>query len=136
MQVGMIGLGRMGANMVRRFMRGGHQCAVHDVSRDALQALVRDGADGAVSLDDLVARLVTPRTVWLMVPAAVVDATLDELVPRLAAGAVVADGGNSYYRDDIERAKRLTARDLHYIDCGTTGGVWGLERGYRLMCGG
>src|SRR2546428_4514749 len=99
MQVGMIGLGRMGANMVRRFMRGGHQCVVHDVSRDALQALVRDGADGAASLDDLVARLVTPRIVWLMVPAAVVDATLDELVPRLAARPIGVDGRNLYYPD-------------------------------------
>src|SRR5213594_1329626 len=136
MQVGMIGLGRMGANMVRRFMRGGHECVVHDVSKDAVQALAREGAGGAASLDDFVARLAKPRVGWLMVPAAVVDATLDELVPRLAAGDVVVDGGNSYYRDDIERAKRLTARDLHYVDCGTSGGVWGLERGYCLMIGG
>ncbi|MGH8567726.1 MAG: phosphogluconate dehydrogenase (NAD(+)-dependent, decarboxylating) [Gammaproteobacteria bacterium] len=136
MQVGMIGLGRMGANMVRRFMRGGHQGVVHDVSQDAVQALAREGADGVASLDDLVARLVKPRIVWLMVPAAVVDATLDELVPRLAEGDIVVDGGNSYYRDDIERAKRLAARGLHYVDCGTSGGVWGLERGYCLMIGG
>ncbi|TMA63504.1 MAG: decarboxylating 6-phosphogluconate dehydrogenase [Deltaproteobacteria bacterium] len=136
MQVGMIGLGRMGANMVRRFMRGGHQCVVHDVSRDAVQALAREGAGGAASLDDFVARLGKPRIVWLMVPAAVVDPTLDQLVPRLAAGDVVVDGGNSFYRDDIERAKRLAVRGLHYVDCGTSGGVWGLERGYCLMIGG
>jgi len=136
MRIGMIGLGRMGANMVRRFMRGGHRCVVHDVAKDAVRALAREGATGAASLDDLVARLERPRIVWLMVPAAVVDATLDELAPRLAAGDVVVDGGNSYYRDDIERAKRLAARDLHYVDCGTSGGVWGLERGYCLMIGG
>src|SRR5207244_3031194 len=124
MQIGMIGLGRMGANMVRRLMRGGHACVVYNRSQGAVQALAREGAAGAASLDDFVARLEKPRTVWLMVPAAVVDATLDELVPRLAAGDVVVDGGNSYYRDDIERAKRLTARDLHYVDCGTSGGVW------------
>jgi len=136
MQVGMIGLGRMGANMVRRWMRGGHQCVVHDVSGDAVQALAREGATGAASLDDFVARLAGPRAVWLMVPAAVVDGTLDELVPRLASGDVVVDGGNSFYQDDIERAKRLAARGLHYVDCGTSGGVWGLERGYCLMIGG
>jgi 6-phosphogluconate dehydrogenase len=136
MQLGMIGLGRMGANMVRRFMRGGHQCVVHDVAKDAVQALAREGADGAASLDDFVARLAPPRIVWLMLPAAVVDAMLDELLPGLAAGDVVVDGGNSYYRDDIERAKRLEARGLHYVDCGTSGGVRGLERGYCLMIGG
>jgi len=136
MKIGMIGLGRMGANMVRRLLRGGHACVVYNRSQGAVQALAREGAAGAASLDDFVARLEKPRTVWLMVPAAVVDATLDELVPRLAAGDVVVDGGNSYYRDDIERAKRLTARDLHYVDCGTSGGVWGLERGYCLMIGG
>ena len=136
MQLGMIGLGRMGANMVRRLVRGGHAAVVYDRTPDAVQALARDGAAGAASLDDFVARLEKPRTVWLMVPAAVVDATLDELVPRLAAGDVVVDGGNSYYRDDIERARRLTLRQLHYVDCGTSGGVWGLERGYCLMIGG
>ncbi len=136
MQVGMIGLGRMGANMVRRLLRGGHACVVYDRSQDAVQALVREGASGAASLDDFVASLERPRIVWLMVPAGVVDATLDELVPRLAAADVVVDGGNSYYRDDIERAKRLAARNLHYVDCGTSGGVWGLERGYCLMIGG
>jgi 6-phosphogluconate dehydrogenase len=132
----MIGLGRMGANMVRRLTRGGHRCVVHDVSPDAVQALVREGAAGAASLDAFVAGLGTPRIVWLMLPAAAVEATLEELVPRLAAGDVVVDGGNSYYRDDIQRAKRLAARGLHYVDCGTSGGVWGLERGYCLMLGG
>jgi 6-phosphogluconate dehydrogenase len=136
MQVGMIGLGRMGANMVRRFMRGGHQCVVHDVSADAVRALAGEGAAGASSLDDFVAHLAAPRTVWLMLPAAVVDATLADLVPRLASGDVVVDGGNSYYRDDVDRAKRLAARGLHYVDCGTSGGVWGLERGFCLMIGG
>ena len=123
MQIGMIGLGRMGANMVRRLMRGGHACVVYNRSQGAVQALTREGATGAASLDDLVARLEKPRSVWLMVPAAVVDATLDGLVPRLAAGDVVIDGGNSYYRDDVERAKRLRASGLHYVDCGTKGGV-------------
>src|SRR6185369_14578145 len=136
MQVGMIGLGRMGANMVRRFMRGGHQCVVHDLSTEAVQALAKEGAVAGPSLDDFIARLTPPRTIWLMVPAAVVDGTLDTLVPRLAADDVIVDGGNSYYRDDIERAKRLSARGLHYVDCGTSGGVWGLERGYCLMIGG
>src|SRR5437667_120852 len=136
MQVGMIGLGRMGANMVRRLLRGGHECVVHDVSPEAVQALAREGAVGAVSLDDLAARLAKPRVVWLMVPAAVVDATLRDLVSRLAGGDVVVDGGNSYYRDDIERAKQLATRGLRYVDCGTSGGVWGVERGYCLMIGG
>jgi 6-phosphogluconate dehydrogenase len=136
MQVGMIGLGRMGANMVRRLMRGGHACVAHDVSPEAVQALVRENAVGAPSLDDLVERLEAPRVVWLMVPAGVVDATLDGLVARLAPGDIVVDGGNSYYRDDIDRARRLAERKLHYVDCGTSGGVWGLERGYCLMIGG
>src|SRR5437867_632689 len=136
MQVGMIGLGRMGANMVRRLMRGGHECVVHDAVPAPIQALAREGAVGADSLDDLVRRLRPPRVLWLMVPAAVVDSTLDDLASRLAAGDVVVDGGNSYYRDDIERAKRLAARRLHYVDCGTSGGVWGAERGYCLMIGG
>jgi 6-phosphogluconate dehydrogenase len=136
MQIGMIGLGRMGANMVRRLLRGGHACVVHDRMESAVKVLAREGATGAASLDDFVARLVRPRVVWLMVPAAVVDATLDDLVGRLVPGDIVVDGGNSYYRDDIARAKRLAARDLHYVDCGTSGGVWGLERGYCLMIGG
>jgi 6-phosphogluconate dehydrogenase len=136
MQIGMIGLGRMGANMVRRLMDGGHQCAVHDVSADAIRALADQGATPAASLDELVAKLARPRAIWLMVPAAVVDASLEALVPRLEAGDVLIDGGNSYYRDDIRRAERLAARGLHYIDCGTSGGVWGRERGYCLMIGG
>ena len=136
MQVGMIGLGRMGSNMVRRLMRGGHACVVHDLAPDAVAALAREGATGAASLDDFVACLAKPRVVWLMVPAAVVDATLEALVPRLAAGDVVVDGGNSHYRDDVERAKRLATRGLHHVDCGTSGGVWGAERGYCLMIGG
>jgi 6-phosphogluconate dehydrogenase len=136
MQLGMIGLGRMGANMVRRLMRGGHKCVVHDTAAAAVQALSGEGAIGATSLDDFVARLAPPRTVWLMVPAAVVDATLDALVPKLARGDVVVDGGNSYYRDDLVRAKRLADRRLHHVDCGTSGGILGLERGYCLMIGG
>jgi 6-phosphogluconate dehydrogenase len=136
MQVGMIGLGRMGANMARRLMRGGHECVAYDVSTDAVRGLAREGAAGATSLSEVAARLATPRVAWLMLPAGAVDATLDAVVPHLSAGDIVVDGGNSYYRDDIERAKRLAARGLHYVDCGTSGGVWGLERGYCLMIGG
>jgi 6-phosphogluconate dehydrogenase len=136
MQLGMIGLGRMGANMVRRLLRGGHECVVHDVSAAAVHGLAAEGAVGAVALHDFVARLAPPRAVWLMVPAAVVDATLDALVPLLAPGDAIVDGGNSYYRDDIDRARRLAAHRLHYVDCGTSGGVWGLERGYCHMSGG
>jgi len=136
MQIGMIGLGRMGANMVRRLIQGGHQCVVHDVSADAVNALVKEGAIGSTSLDDFLAHLTKPRAVWLMVPAGVVDATLAKLVPGLVAGDAVIDGGNSYYRDDIDRAKHLAATGLHYVDCGTSGGVWGRERGYCLMIGG
>jgi 6-phosphogluconate dehydrogenase len=136
MQLGMIGLGRMGANMVRRLMHGGHECVVHDMAAERVRGLADEGAIGATVLDDLAARLATPRAVWLMVPAAAVDATLDALVPRLDAGDVVIDGGNSYYRDDIVRAKRLADRGLHYVDCGTSGGVFGLDRGYCLMIGG
>ncbi len=136
MQIGLIGLGRMGANMTRRLMRGGHEVVAYDVSADAVRAIAREGATGATSLDELVAKLATPRAVWLMVPAAVVDSTLEDVAPRLARGDVVIDGGNSFYRDDVERAKRLAARGLHYVDCGTSGGVFGLERGYCLMIGG
>jgi 6-phosphogluconate dehydrogenase len=136
MQVGMIGLGRMGANMVRRLMGGGHGCVVHDVAPERARDLAREGATGAASLDDLVERLARPRVVWLMVPAAVVDATLDHLVPRLARGDIVVDGGNSHYQDDIARAKRLAQLGVHHVDCGTSGGVRGAERGYCLMIGG
>jgi 6-phosphogluconate dehydrogenase len=136
MQVGMIGLGRMGANMVRRLMRGGHSAVVHDVSADATRALAKEGAIPGISLDEFVEQLKPPRAIWMMVPAGVVDATLADLVPRLAKGDVVIDGGNSFYRDDVDRAKRLAAAGVHYVDCGTSGGVWGLERGYCLMIGG
>ncbi len=136
MQAGMIGLGRMGANMVRRLMRGGHDCVAYDVTPAAVKAIAAEGARAAVTLDEFVAALQTPRVVWLMVPAAVVDSTLESLVPKLSAGDIVVDGGNSYYRDDIARAARLSERGIHYIDCGTSGGVMGLDRGYCLMIGG
>jgi 6-phosphogluconate dehydrogenase len=136
MQIGMIGLGRMGANMVRRLMRGGHQAMVHDVFPAAIEAMVKEGATGAASLPEFVAGLAKPRVVWLMVPAAVVDATVEALLPHLEAGDIVIDGGNSYYRDDIVRAGKLELRGINHVDCGTSGGVWGLERGYCLMIGG
>src|SRR5919197_4473051 len=136
MQLGMIGLGRMGANMVRRLLRAGHECVVFDLDSDAVEKLSGEGAVGADSLEDMVRRLELPRSVWLMVPAAVVDRTLDELVPLLAADDAVIDGGNSYYRDDIRRSARVAEHDLHYVDTGTSGGVWGLGRGYCLMIGG
>src|SRR2546427_1466475 len=136
MKLGMIGLGRMGANMVRRLMRAGHSCAVFDRSPEAIQALAKEGAVGTASLDDLAAKLPAPRAIWLMVPAAVVDATVDDLAPRLGRGDTIIDGGNSYYVDDIRRAKELASKGLHYVDVGTSGGVWGLERGYCMMIGG
>ncbi len=136
MQLGMIGLGRMGANMVRRLMRAGHECVVFDLDADAVGRLAGEGAVGAESMEDLASKLDPPRSVWLMVPAAAVDRTLDQLVPSLEAGDAVVDGGNSYYRDDIRRAARLAEHDLHYVDTGTSGGVWGLDRGYCLMIGG
>ncbi len=132
----MIGLGRMGANMVRRLMRGGHECVAYDVTAAAVKAIAAEGARGAFTLDDFVGALQKPRTVWLMVPAAVVDSTLDALLPKLDAGDVVIDGGNSYYRDDIARAARLAKTGMHYVDCGTSGGVFGMDRGYCLMIGG
>ena len=136
MQLGMIGLGRMGANMVRRLMKDGHRCAVFDMSPAAVVALAKEGASGAASLADLVAGLARPRAVWLMVPAAVVDQTIADVLPHLEAGDTLIDGGNSYYVDDIRRARELAARKVDYVDVGTSGGVWGLERGYCMMIGG
>ena len=136
MQLGMIGLGRMGANMVRRLMRAGHQCVVYDMSAEAVQQLAKEGAVGGASLDDFVSKLSVPRAVWLMVPAAVVDKTIADLVPRLQREDTIIDGGNSYYKDDIRRAKELAPKGLHYVDVGTSGGVWGLERGFCHMIGG
>ena len=136
MQIGMIGLGRMGASMVRRLMKKGHECVVYDSRIAAVSDLERDGALGAASLRELAAKMTTPRAIWMMVPAGVVDHALAELVPHLDAGDIVIDGGNSNYRDDIRRAKQLTASGQHYVDVGTSGGVAGLERGYCLMIGG
>ncbi len=136
MQLGMIGLGRMGANLVRRLLRDGHRCVVYDVSADAVKQLQDEGAEGTSSLEDLVSKLEVPRALWIMVPAAIVQSTLDQLTALLKAGDIVIDGGNSYYRDDIARAAQLAQSQIHYIDCGTSGGVWGLERGYCLMIGG
>jgi 6-phosphogluconate dehydrogenase len=136
MQLGMIGLGRMGANLVRRLQRGGHQCVVFDVNPGPVKDLVKEGATGASSLDEFVKNLSKPRALWLMVPAAVVDPTLKGLGPLLEEGDVVIDGGNSYYVDDLRRAAELKAKGLHYVDIGTSGGVWGEERGYCLMIGG
>src|SRR5580658_8094171 len=136
MQLGMIGLGRMGANMVRRLLQGGHKCVVFDRSPDAVNDLVKEKAVGASSLQAFVAKLEKPRAAWLMVPAAVVDKTIAALLPHLEAGDILIDGGNSYYVDDIRRAKELASKQIHYVDVGTSGGVWGLERGYCMMIGG
>ena len=136
MQLGMVGLGRMGANMVRRLINKGHCCVVFDRSPQTVSELVADKATGAASLEEVVSNLAKPRAVWLMVPAAVVDETITELLPYLEAGDVLIDGGNSYYIDDIRRAKELASRKIHYVDVGTSGGVWGLERGYCMMIGG
>jgi len=136
MQLGMIGLGRMGANMVRRLLRGGHQCVVFDMSPKAVQELTQEKALGASSLADFVKKLEKPRTVWLMVPAAVVDKSIADILPLLEKGDILIDGGNSYYIDDIRRAKELAPKGIHYVDVGTSGGVWGLERGYCMMIGG
>jgi 6-phosphogluconate dehydrogenase len=136
MQLGMIGLGRMGANMVRRLMRSGHECVVFDANPDSVKELAGEGATGAASLQDLAKKLKSPRPVWLMVPAAVVDQTLSNLSGVLEEGDVIIDGGNSHYVDDIRRAKELQPHGIHYVDCGTSGGVWGAERGYCLMIGG
>jgi 6-phosphogluconate dehydrogenase len=136
MQLGMVGLGRMGANMVRRLIKGGHQCVVFDVSPKAVADLAHDRAVGASSTADLVRKLEKPRAVWLMVPAGVVDKTIADLVPHLESGDILIDGGNSYYVDDIRRSKQLASKGIHYVDVGTSGGVWGLERGYCMMIGG
>jgi 6-phosphogluconate dehydrogenase len=136
MQLGMIGLGRMGASMVQRLMRAGHECVVYDRNPDTVQELVAKGASGHTDLAGFVAGLQLPRAIWLMVPAAVVDAVIDDLAPLLASGDILIDGGNSWYRDDISRAERLAKNGFHYLDVGTSGGVWGLERGYCLMIGG
>src|SRR5712675_1122918 len=136
MQLGMVGLGRMGANMVRRLLKGGHQCVVFDMSAAAVTELTRENAIGAASLSDLVKKLEKPRAVWLMVPAAVVDKTIADILPALEPGDILIDGGNSYYVDDIRRAKELAPKRIHYVDVGTSGGVWGLERGYCMMIGG
>lgn len=136
MELGMIGLGRMGTNMVRRLMRANHQCVVYDIHSEAVQSLAREGAAGASSLEDFVKKLKTPRAIWMMVPAGVVDETLKGLTPLLAPDDVLIDGGNSYYRDDLRRAAELKPKGIHYVDAGTSGGVWGAERGYCLMIGG
>jgi len=136
MQLGMIGLGRMGANMVRRLIGGGHDCVVFDMSPQAVAALAKEKAVGAASIADFVGKLARPRAVWLMVPAAVVDSTIATLLPHLEKDDILIDGGNSYYVDDIRRAKELTPKGIHYVDVGTSGGVWGLERGYCMMIGG
>jgi 6-phosphogluconate dehydrogenase len=136
MQLGMIGLGRMGGNMVRRLLKKGHECVVFDMSPKAVKDLGQEGAVGSSSLQDLVKKLEKPRAVWLMVPAAVVDNTIGDLLPHLEGGDILIDGGNSYYVDDIRRAKELATKAIHYVDVGTSGGVWGLERGYCMMIGG
>lgn len=136
MQLGMIGLGRMGANMVKRLMRDGHECVVYDVNQDAVAALVAEGATGAGSLQDFADKLHGPKAAWVMVPAGYVQETVDELAELFSEGDIIIDGGNSYYRDDIARAAQLRPKGIHYIDCGTSGGVWGLDRGYCLMIGG
>ncbi|MBW4030130.1 MAG: decarboxylating 6-phosphogluconate dehydrogenase [Acidobacteria bacterium] len=136
LQIGMVGLGRMGGNLVRRLVRDGHRCVVYDVDAAAVADLVGEGIEGATSLADLVHRLDAPRAVWLMLPAALTQTVVDQLAVHLTADDVLIDGGNSYYKDDILRAHHLATQGIHYVDCGTSGGVWGLERGYSLMIGG
>jgi 6-phosphogluconate dehydrogenase len=136
MQIGMVGLGRMGGNMVRRLIRNGHECVVFARSQKSVSQLVQEKATGAASLTDLIQKLKKPRAIWLMLPAAVVDETIAQLVPQLEPDDILIDGGNSYYIDDIRRAKELASRRIHYVDVGTSGGVWGLERGYCMMIGG
>jgi 6-phosphogluconate dehydrogenase len=136
MQLGMVGLGRMGANMVRRLMKAGHECVVFDMSSKSVEELVKEKAVGSSSLKDFASKLTKPRAVWLMIPAAVVDQTIAGIVPFLEPGDILIDGGNSYYIDDIRRANELAPKGIHYVDVGTSGGVWGLERGYCMMIGG
>ncbi|MGZ7036512.1 MAG: NAD(P)-binding domain-containing protein, partial [Ilumatobacteraceae bacterium] len=136
MQLGMIGLGRMGANLVLRLMNDGHTCVAYDVSKEAVDKSAAAGATGAYSIEEFVAKLEQPRAVWIMVPAAFVDDTIAKLVEHLEPGDIIIDGGNSYYRDDIDRAARLQPKNIHYVDVGTSGGVFGLERGFCLMIGG
>lgn len=136
MEIGMIGLGRMGANMVRRLMRGNHRCSVYDRNAEAVETLVREGAIGAQSQESFVQSLVAPRTIWMMLPAAVVDSAIDSLLPLLSPGDTIVDGGNSFFQDDIARAAKFLEHNVHYVDCGVSGGVFGLERGYCLMIGG
>jgi 6-phosphogluconate dehydrogenase len=136
MQLGMVGLGRMGANLVRRLLRDGHECVVYDVNAEAVAGLAAEGATGAASLDEFVAKLSAPRAAWIMVPAAYAGPTVDGLASRMESGDIIIDGGNSYYRDDIDRAKALGPKGIHYVDVGTSGGVFGLERGFCLMIGG
>src|SRR3954466_2298820 len=136
MQLGMIGLGRMGANLVRRLTRDGHECVVYDQNPDAVQLLSGEGAIGAASLEQLVAKLDPPRAVWVMVPAAITGLVVDELAALLEPDDVIIDGGNSYYRDDVDRAAALAAKGIHYVDVGTSGGIFGLDRGFCLMIGG
>ena len=136
MQIGVVGLGRMGANMVRRLLKAGHECVVFDLSPEVVQELVAERAVGSSSLQDFVKKLTKPRAVWLMVPAAVVDKTIADVLPHLERDDILIDGGNSYYADDIRRAGELASKGIHYVDVGTSGGVWGLERGYCMMIGG
>ncbi|WP_114206638.1 phosphogluconate dehydrogenase (NAD(+)-dependent, decarboxylating) [Acidisarcina polymorpha] len=136
MQLGMVGLGRMGANMVRRLLKGGHECVVFDMSPKVVDELVQEKAKGSSSLSDMITKLEKPRALWLMVPAGVVEQTIDSLVPHLEEGDILIDGGNSYYIDDIQHAKNLKEKGIHFVDVGTSGGVWGLERGYCMMIGG
>ena len=136
MQIGMIGLGRMGANMVRRLLRGGHECVVNDRNPEAVEALVKEGAKGAASLQSFIEQLEVPRAIWLMIPAGLVDTMIDQLVTAVAPDDIIIDGGNSYYIEDIRRARELKTKGIHYVDVGTSGGVWGLERGYCQMIGG
>lgn len=136
MQIGMMGLGRMGANMVRRLLRGGHECVVYDINPASVAALVAEGAVGAASVEELVSKLAKPAAVWLMLPAAITDENLERVAANMVPGDILIDGGNSFYHDDVDRAERLSVRSLNYVDVGTSGGVWGLDRGYCLMIGG